>query len=164
MKLLPLSIILIFLVQHVPDKMPYHKLQWSEYLSEPSPINSYSAVTAYRWTMEISTNYDGWVFASVKCYFLPYCSFTRTNDSATLFHERLHLAIAEIYARQLDKALRASSGCKSCEETVNSMYENAWTKMEKEQNDYDSATAHGQSKYIQAIWSLKISNQLKEVK
>lgn len=148
----------------LPKNMDYHKVNWSEYLEVPPNDSIYSAMTGYDWNMRVETRNDGRIFASVKCSFLPYFSYTRTNDSETLFHERLHLALAEIYARQLDKALKAISGCKSCEETVNSMYQSAWTKMIEEQDLYDSESGHSTNADGQSKWSKKISNQLKQVK
>jgi hypothetical protein len=163
MRPLLLAIVLTFTcfsIQKLPELMPVHKLNWSEYKEVPPKDSPYSAATGYEWSMDITTNSYGEISADVHCYFLPYYSYTRTSDSVVLAHENYHLVLANIYCQQLRKALKAISGCKNCEETVNSMYQMTWQKMEDEQYLYDLQTQHSLNRTEQTKWEAKI-NKLK---
>ena len=165
MKYLPLVLMLVLtsFAQKLPERMPVHKLVWSEYKQAPPKDSTWSSMTGYEWSMDITTNSEGEVSAEVHCYFLPYLSWTKVNDTATLLHEQGHLNLANIYCLQLNKALKAVAGCKNCEETLNVMYQQAWDNMRGAQADYDIQTDHSRNKKVQFAWDQLISYQLKQV-
>jgi hypothetical protein len=137
-----------------------HTLQWEDFKGSVPTGATYAAMTAYEWVMDISTESDGSVSATVKWNFLPNRSWVRVKDSSVLVHENYHLRIAEVYCNQLSKAFKSISGCKNCEEIVNSMYKKSWDAMEAEQNLYDEQTNHSTNKPAQLAWEDKI-NKLK---
>ena len=161
MKYIPLLLMLSLasFAQKDKDRMPAHKLVWSDYKMIPPKDSVWSSMTGYEWSMDITTTSEGEVSADVHCYFLPYESWTRARDSATLSHEQGHLVIANAGCRQLNVALKAISGCKNCEETLNLTYQNAWQHMRETQEQYDQETEHHLNKAAQKKWD----NQLKQI-
>lgn len=156
-----MTALMLILFLQLPNLMPVHTITWAEFKGAIPKATAYSAETAYDWDMDIETGSDSTIAASVKCYFQPYKSWTKVSDADVLRHENLHLQIASIYANQLNKAFKAVSGCKRCEETINAMYQSAWNKMNSEQDLYDSETSHSRNKSTQLAWEDKIKRLLK---
>jgi len=165
MKLLTLLLILSFLSSwqlHGKDELPYGKLVWSNFRGKPDYSRSdIAAYTEWQWDYSCEDNNGAYTF-SVKAFILPSQSWTKTSSAYILKHEQGHADIAEIYARQLDKAFKAIDGCRDCKAAADSMYEITYRAACQEQADYDSATDRSINREQQAEWSKKINLLLRK--
>ncbi len=145
-----------------PDLLPYKNLVWADYRGKPDySKKDIAAYTVWEWDYRADENNGVFTF-SVKSYFSTQDSWTKTNSPYVLSHEQIHLAISEVYCRQLRKALTAISGCTNCKSAADSMYDISFAACSKEQSDYDSATDRGLDHPKQTAWNNKIQKLLKQ--
>jgi hypothetical protein len=158
---------------------PYHKLTWDDFKGNP-PTNGNDAETdggvANSWNTDkpVRDGQGGWTCKLKDVKVHSYMDKTQSGvkpdakTDALLQHEQYHMDLYEVWARELEKALKAIVGKGSTpQEAVDdaaaqakkAVEENNQKCMEMQQK-YDDETDHGKDKEKQKAWCEKIGNLL----
>lgn len=139
------------------------KLTWSDFKATPDAKSANAALTSSSINMEFGYNDKSWHY-SIKCRFDKNRSWMRVRNNEILTHEQGHFDIAELYARKLNKALKAYRfRSRSVSKDVNSIYEKLMAEHHKAQSRYDHETDFSRNKVKQATWNDKIAGDLKSL-
>jgi Dockerin type I domain/Bacterial protein of unknown function (DUF922) len=158
---------------------PYHKLKWDDFKGDP-PTNGKDAETdggvADSWNTDtpVGDSQGGWTCKLKDVKVHSYMDKTQSGvkpdakTDALLQHEQYHMDIYEIWARELEKALKGIVGKGStARDAVNDAKAQA-KKAEEEnkqkcmetQKKYDDETKDGTDADKQKAWCEKIGNLL----
>lgn len=139
------------------------KLTWSDYQGKPDPDAGAAASTATYLSVEYNFR-DGNLGYVITCSFSRSKSWGLHKNDYILTHEQGHFDIAEIFARQLYKKLKAYTFDKRSYQTdLRKIYEDITKAKENMQNEYDRETNHSINKEKQAEWLEKIRQELKDL-
>ena len=139
------------------------QLAWADYQGKPDPGAGAAASTATYLSVEYNFK-DGRLGYVITCSFSRSRSWGLTMNDYILSHEQGHFDIAEIFARQLYKKLKAYEFDKKNYQTdLRRIYEDITSEKEEMQNRYDRETNHSINKDKQAEWLEKIRRELKEL-
>lgn len=103
---------------------------------------------------------------TVRCYFLPKESWTRTrSDAYILHHEQLHFDLTEVYTRRLRRALSETPVTfRNSTSTFRKLFNKYNDQLEAKQALYDRETDHSIDREAQAKWDTLIPQWLEETK
>ena len=139
-------------------------LEWTDYKGKV-PLSTMAATTACKITLDISC-YDDRVTYKVKAMMVPEQSWVKKSlaNANLLDHERLHFAIAELYARKIRKDFASiRTDCHHLQ-----VYDVIMKKYIKEMNSiqyqYDVETEHGTKDSMYPQWQSKIYDELSKFK
>jgi uncharacterized protein DUF922 len=136
------------------------KLTWSDFKGTPDPHSSNAALTSSNINIEFGYDDKGFQYA-IKCNFDKNRSWVRIRNNDVLVHEQGHFDIAEIYARKLNKLMKAYRfNAKTASTDVNGLYENAMKQHRQIQIQYDNDTDYSRNKQKQEEWLKKIADDL----
>lgn len=139
------------------------KLTWADYQGKPDPDAGAAASTATFLGVEYNFK-DGNLGYVITCSFSRSKSWGLHKNEYILTHEQGHFDIAEIFARQLYKKLKAYTfDKKNYQADLRKIYEDVTKAKEDMQNTYDLETNHSINKEKQAEWMQKISRELKSL-
>ncbi|HEX6426379.1 MAG TPA: DUF922 domain-containing protein [Niastella sp.] len=139
------------------------KLTWSDFKGTPDPHSSNAALTSSNINIEFGYDDEGFQYA-IKCNFDKNRSWVRIKNNDVLVHEQGHFDIAEIYARKLNKLMKAYRfNAKTAGTDVNGLYENAMKQHRQIQIQYDNDTDYSRNKQKQEEWLKKIADDLKSL-
>ena len=139
------------------------KLTWSDFKGTPDPHSSNAALTSSNINIEFGYDDKGFQYA-IKCNFDKNRSWVRIRNNDVLVHEQGHFDIAEIYARKLNKLMKAYRfNAKTAGTDVNGLYENAMKQHRQIQIQYDNDTDYSRNKQKQEEWLKKIADDLKDL-
>lgn len=139
------------------------KLAWSDFKGDPDPHSSNAALTSSNINIEFGYNEDGFQYA-IKCSFDKNRSWVRIRTNEVLAHEQGHFDIAEIYARRLNKLMKAYRfNAKTAGNDINQLYENTMKQHLQTQTRYDQETDYSRNKPKQDEWLKKIEGDLKSL-
>ena len=138
----------------------FYKLQWDDFQGSPDKNSLGDAGTAVQirakpYLVRKQVHYD------VVAIFNRSKSWARDTSPTLLSHEQLHFDIAEVYARKIRKRVKELG-----DRGINDIkvYNTAIHELLEESNDidrqYDLETLHGALSKKQQVWSVKIKNEL----
>lgn len=138
------------------------KLTWNDFKAPPDKSSPNAALTATNIKFNFSYNSrDGFKY-HITCQFDKNSSWGRIKTDYILSHEQGHFDIAEIYARKLNKALKAyTPDAGSANKELNKIYEKTMHELTSTQAQYDRETNFSIDKTEQSRWLMKISDELK---
>jgi hypothetical protein len=136
------------------------KLTWSDFKGNPDPHSSNAALTSSNINIEFGYDEKGFQY-SIKCRFDKDRSWVRIKNNDVLVHEQGHFDIAEVYARKLNKLMKAYQfNAKTASSDVNQLYENTMKQHRQTQIQYDQETDYSRNKLKQEEWLKKITDDL----
>lgn len=137
------------------------KLTWDDFKGTPDPHSSNAALTSSNINIELGYNDKGFQY-TIKCTFDKNRSWVRIKNNDVLVHEQGHFDIAEIYARKLNKLMKAYRfNAKTAGTDVNLLYENTMKQHREIQTQYDLETDYSRNKQKQDEWLKKMADDLK---
>jgi lipopolysaccharide export LptBFGC system permease protein LptF len=138
------------------------KLTWNDFKGDPDPHTSNAALTSSNINIEFGYDETGFQY-SISCNFDKNRSWVRIKNNEVLAHEQGHFDLAEIYARKLNKTLKAYHfNAKTASKDINQLYEDAMKQHRLTQTQYDQETDFSRNRPKQEEWLAKIEQQLKE--
>lgn len=139
------------------------KLKWSDFKSIPPKKTESAAVT----NTHLGFSYkfvNSSISHTIECRFNKYNSWGRIQNDWILQHEQAHFDIAEIFARQLHKAILEYTFNKiTFQEDLNAIYERIAAEEGSFQLQYDEETENSRNKPKQEEWLKKIEQRLQEL-
>jgi hypothetical protein len=136
------------------------KLAWNDFKGHPDPHSSNAALTSSNINIEFGYDEKGFQY-SIKCSFDKDRSWVRIKNNDVLVHEQGHFDIAEIYARKLNKLMKAYQfNAKTVSTDLNLSYENTMKQHRQTQVQYDQETDYSRNKPKQEEWLKKITADL----
>lgn len=143
---------------------PTYRLNWSDFKASPPANASNAALTSSGILMKFTTDGES-LHYEISCNFVKNNSWVRVKNDHILSHEQGHFDIAEIFARKLNKELRAYHyNNKSASKDVNAIYKNVMKELLQMQNLYDEQTDYSRNFEQQKDWLDKIDNRLADMK
>src|ERR1044072_2897720 len=137
------------------------RLSWSDFKGVPDPHSTNAALTSSNINIEFGYNEEGFQY-SIKCSFDQNRSWVRIKTNDVLAHEQGHFDIAEIFARKLNKTMKAYHfNAKTASTDLNKLYEDAMKQHRQTQIQYDQETDYSRNKPNQEEWLKKIATDLK---
>jgi lipopolysaccharide export LptBFGC system permease protein LptF len=137
------------------------KLTWSDFKGTPDSHSSNAALTSSNINIEFGYDDKGFQYA-IKCNFDKNRSWVRIKNNEVLDHEQGHFDIAEIYARKLNKLMKAYHfNAKTVSADVNQLYETTMKQHRQTQIQYDQETDYSRNRPKQEEWLKKITDDLK---
>ena len=137
------------------------KLAWSDFKGTPDSHSPNAALTSSNINIEFGYDDDRFQYA-IKCNFDKNRSWVRIKNNEVLAHEQGHFDIAEIYARKLNRIMKAYRfNAKTASTDVNLLYENTMKQHRQVQTQYDHETDYSRNKQKQEEWLKKIADDLK---
>lgn len=141
-------------------------LDWKDFQGTPDNKSIAAAITAsgfgYSMSMQTRNNHTS-IIITVYCFFDKAHSWVKKGMKTdyALLHEQHHFDITYIHAYRFVKKLQATTFTRNnYDELVEKINNEAYTELEKMQNDYDGQTKNGQLKEVQAWWNRKIDQLL----
>ena len=139
------------------------KLTWADYQGKADPDAGAAASTATFLGVEYNFR-NGSLGYTITCSFSRSKSWGLHKNDYILAHEQGHFDIAEIFARQLHKKLKAYIFDKTnYQADLRKIYEDITAAKEAMQNKYDQETNHSINKERQAEWQEKIRKELQSL-
>ena len=139
------------------------RLTWSDFKGDPDPHSTNAALTSSNINIEFGYNEEGFQY-TIKCSFDKNRSWVRIKNTDVLAHEQGHFDIAEIYARKLNRMMKAYHfNAKTAGTDLNQLYENAMKQHRQTQIQYDQETDYSRNKPKQEEWLKKIDSDLKSL-
>jgi hypothetical protein len=139
------------------------KLTWGDFKGAPDLHSSNAALTSSNINIEFGYDDKGFQYA-IKCNFDKNRSWVRIKNNEVLAHEQGHFDIAEIYARKLNKIMKAYRfNAKTASTDLNLLYENTMKLHRQVQTQYDNDTDYSRNKQKQEEWLKKIADELKSL-
>ena len=148
---------------------PGIKVNWNDFKGEPQNRGARVAMTYSGFAFSFHS--DEYNFKlKINVYMIRSKSWTKTDDSFVLQHERGHFDITEISARKFWKILKAkhldhvkNSEAKKKYLAIKELYHTIANESEEMQDQYDKETNHSIIKEEQIKWTAKINKQLEEL-
>lgn len=138
------------------------RLVWSDYKGKPDQNTDAAALTATYLGIEYVITEKGFTW-KIQCRFSKTRSWGKSKTDYILQHEQGHFDIAEIFARKLNKKMKAYKFARnSFKKDLKRIYDGVTEEKEKFQNKYDRETDHSRKKEEQVKWVKKIKDELKE--
>jgi hypothetical protein len=139
------------------------KLTWSDFTGRPDPNSPNAALTSSNINIDFSYNEKGFTYF-ITCNFNKNRSWVRIRNNDVLTHEQGHFDIAEIYARKLNKLMKAYQfNEETAGNDVNQLYETTMKQHRQTQIQYDQETDYSRNRPKQEEWLKKISDDLKSL-
>jgi len=146
----------------------YQILSWENFEGEPDTISPWGALThsGIRLKYEYRKNRDTMTAVVRLLPFMDkhrsWCKDFARNDY-TLAHEQRHFDIAAVVTNELAEEIRHTNfRLLDFASTIMKLHGKYIAKLEKMQEDYDLATAHGDNIVEQLAWNKRIAEQLNE--
>ena len=150
--------------RHDDTSLPWiasRRLTWDDFKSRPDNNSPNAALTSSKITFKYSYDSDKGFTYNIGCVFEKYSSWGRVKTSYILSHEQGHFDIAEIYARKLNKIIKAYTfNAGTAQKEVPAIYQKIMNDLSAMQNQYDSDTDFSRDKEQQAAWTEKINREL----
>jgi len=159
-----LSAVFSFSTQKDDNSIPWvasRKLTWADFKSRPDNNSTNAALTSSKIIFKYSYDSDKGFNYTIGCLFEKNGSWGRVKTDYILSHEQGHFDIAEIYARKLNKIIKAYSfNAATAQKEVPAIYEKIMKELAAMQNQYDSETDFSRDREQQTAWSEKINREL----
>lgn len=142
------------------------RLTWDDFQGPADKQRRVGVQAATQVMIELNSHIESnQAHFSVSCYFEKPSSWTINRESDYLLaHEQLHFDIAELYAREMRKRLKALSGV--CHGNLESRVRQIYREVNREHNAfqdrYDRETEHSKNRGKQAEWEVKVARLLEE--
>lgn len=137
-----------------------YRLNWNDFKAAPPANASNAALTSSGILMKFTSDGESLNY-EISCNFVKNSSWGRVKNEHILAHEQGHFDIAEIYARKLNKELKAYRyNNKSVNKDVNNIYKTVMDQLLQMQNQYDEQTDYSRNFVQQKEWLDKIDNFL----
>ena len=141
------------------------RLTWDDFKANPDKNSPNAALTGTNIKFDFSYSSDRGFQYHITCQFDKNKSWGRVKTDYILAHEQGHFDIAEIYARKLNKVLKAYKPDENnLSKDVNKIYEKMMKAYYDEQEVYDKETNFSINHAKQEEWLRKISEDLKDLK
>ncbi|NML20675.1 DUF922 domain-containing Zn-dependent protease [Pseudoflavitalea sp. G-6-1-2] len=139
------------------------KLTWTDFLAKPDPVSGNAAMTNSVINIEFNID-DTSLDYTISCRFDKNRSWVKVRTAPVLQHEQGHFDIAEIYARKLNKEMKALSfNAATIKNDVNVIYDKIMAVYQQVQHQYDQETDFSRNKPKQAEWLAKIAADIKSL-
>jgi len=142
------------------------KLTWKDFKGAIPPDVDPAATTASGISYKYSANllhHEVKLDFEVTAFFYPNESWykpTVCND-LVLSHEQLHFDISELFARKMRKRLRETSFSDNVKAEIKEIYREILKELADFQELYDWETNFSRNPEQQAIWNIKVTEELK---
>lgn len=145
------------------DYIPWNerKLTWNDFLAEVPSNTSDAALTTTYVGFSFSKSRDVITY-KIECKFQKSRSWGRVKTEYILKHEQGHFDIAEIFARKLNKEIKAYLAKTNNHEGLNPIYSKLMKEKREMQELYDKESNHSIYKVKQAEWDKKIEELLED--
>jgi hypothetical protein len=141
------------------------RLVWEDFKSSPDDNSSNAALTSSTISFKYNYNSDKGFSYTIGCLFEKNSSWGRVKTDYILSHEQGHFDIAEMYARKLNKTIKAYTfNPATAQKEVPAIYQKIMKDLAAMQQQYDNETDYSRDKEEQAAWKLKINNELEQLK
>lgn len=141
------------------------KLTWPDFKSRPDNNSVNAALTSSKIIFNYGYGSEKGFTYTIACVFDKNSSWGKIKTDYILSHEQGHFDIAEIYARKLNKALKAYTfNASTVTREVPAIYQQLMKEESAYQNQYDDETNFSRNKEQQAVWLEKIQHQLDGLK
>lgn len=139
-------------------------LTWNDFKGRPPAGSSDAALTSSHIDVDFHFEEEGFSY-NISCRFNKQESWARQKNEYILRHEQAHFDIAELYARQLNKALKEyrRSGKKDAA-VLGKIYSRIMHEQNERQAIYDQETAHSLNREKQEEWLIRIASELEKSK
>jgi predicted secreted Zn-dependent protease len=138
------------------------KLSWSDYKASPNTESDAAASTTTYLGIEYKISSSNFKF-KIESTFSKKHSWGLHKTEYILAHEQGHFDIAEIFARKLNKEMKAYQFKKQTyQKDLDKIYNDILDAKEEMQNSYDEETNHSINKEKQKQWFSRIALLLKE--
>ncbi|MEO5591750.1 MAG: DUF922 domain-containing protein [Chitinophagaceae bacterium] len=159
-----LSASFFFTTQNDDTGLPWtasRRLTWDDFKSRPDNNSANAALTSSKITFKYNYDSDKRFNYTIGCVFEKNTSWGRVKTDYILSHEQGHFDIAEIYARKLNKIIKAYKfNAATAQKEVPAIYQKIMNDLSAMQNQYDDETDFSRDKEQQAAWSEKINREL----
>jgi Bacterial protein of unknown function (DUF922) len=136
------------------------KLSWNDFRAEPDKSFVAAALTSTSIKIDFSY-YNETLQYHIHCRFDKNKSWVRVKNDYILAHEQAHFDIAEIYARKLNKVLKAYKPNEAhLSNDVNKIYDNMMKEYYAKQEEYDNETNYSINRSKQEEWLKKVKEEL----
>ncbi len=137
------------------------KLTWADFKSSPDNNATNAALTSSKIVFNFGYGPDKGFNYTISCEFDKNSSWVRVKTDYILAHEQGHFDVAEIFARRLNKSLKAYSlNTRTVQKEVPAMYQQLMKEESEWQNQYDNETDYSRNHAQQAVWLEKIQREL----
>jgi hypothetical protein len=159
-------LILLITITQTGNLIPWNaarKLTWDDFKGNPDAHSSNAALTSSNINIEFGYNDKGFQY-HIKCSFDKNRSWVRIRNNEVLAHEQGHFDIAEVYARKLNKVMKAYHfNAKTAPTDLNQLYTDVMKEHRQAQARYDQETDYSRNRPHQEEWLKKIAGELKEL-
>ncbi|WP_139956886.1 DUF922 domain-containing protein [Flavicella sediminum] len=146
-------------------------LQWDDFTGKTDPNIYAYALTSHKIELlpvnllvDQHNNIKNYRRLNVLVNFYKKKSWKFTEEKEVLIHERLHLDIAELFARKIRKAFSALKKANIANyDRYIETYTKLWQASRLYQKQYDEATNHGTKLLENVAWGEKIARELKSL-
>ncbi|HTL10114.1 MAG TPA: DUF922 domain-containing protein [Chitinophagaceae bacterium] len=153
-----------FTTQKDDNSIPWsaeRRLTWRDFKSLPDENTTNAALTSSKITFKYSYDGNRGFNYTIGCVFEKNSSWGRVKTDYILAHEQGHFDIAEIYARKLNKMVKAYRfNPATAQKELPALYQKIMDELAAAQNTYDKDTDFSRDKEEQAAWSEKINRDL----
>ena len=140
------------------------KLTWSDFRAEPVKNSPAAALTSTSIKIDFESNNGSFQY-HIRCRFDKNKSWVRVRNDYILAHEQAHFDIAEIYARKLNKVLKAyKPNDAHLSSDVNRIYDSMMKEYYEKQEEYDDETNYSINKGKQEEWLKKVKEELSDLR
>lgn len=141
------------------------EIVWSDFKGKPSPQNKLeSASTGTTIKLNPIHVSEDSVVLEVSNYFICDRSWTITDSTIVLEHERGHFYISEIYARKMRKQFVESKfNLKNLNNDVQNVFKKYNRELDLRQDKYDLETKHSIDRKRQGEWTKQIQAELMQL-
>lgn len=137
------------------------RLTWDDFKGTPDFDLPNAALTHSSITIDYGYDEKELEYG-LQCRFNKVRSWVKLKSDIVLAHEQGHFDIAELHARQLNKALKAYTfNFSTVSADVNAIYNRVMQQHHAMQNEYDRETDFSRNKEKQEAWLKKIAAGLK---
>ncbi len=161
------TVILGFSLPKEDNSLPWsasRKLTWDDFKSRPDQNATNAALTTSKIIFKYSYDSEKGFTYTIGCVFEKNGSWGRVKTDYILSHEQGHFDIAEIYARKLNKMIKAYRfNPSTAQKDVPAMYQKIMDEQAAMQNQYDEESDFSRDKEQQAAWSEKIDLELNKL-
>ncbi|NLR59862.1 hypothetical protein HGH93_17265 [Chitinophaga polysaccharea] len=146
---------------------PERRLQWDDFLAQPSPAGPSAAVAYTSFAYDGSSNlvHDTLrIVLRLQVFFIKSASWVRPDakNSYTLAHEQLHFDITRLVVERFKQKLRQTAlNRDDYDSIIQYQYLQSFREMNRLQYKFDEETDHGLNPAAQIRWRDKVNIGLK---
>jgi len=146
-----------------------HRLDWNDFIGEPSSNSDAVAITASGLTFDFTARTTDQQLvdfsAIIEARFYPeqsWCKKAHVN-TIILAHEQLHFDITELHARKLRKQIDQANFSRNIKKEISILHSNIKKELKEFQKQYDSGSDYSRNGEGQKQWQIFVSQELEKL-